>query len=110
MERLLHVRPREVAVEGAIRRAIPGVASSHAVEGSFERRVELYAAEVHAAAVERPHGSLRDVGIRRVPGVGERACVEIKFQAPHAIDATVPITTPKIEPTADFPHRNGQSS
>ena len=67
MERGLHVRPREVAVEGAIRRAIPGVASSHTVKGRFERGVELQAAEVHAAAVERPHGALRDVGIRRMP-------------------------------------------
>ena len=87
VERGLHVRPREVAVQGAIRRAVPGVASSHAVEGLFERVVELQAAEVHAAAVERPHGALRDVGIRRVPGVGERTVVIniINIERAHTI-------------------------
>ena len=47
------------------------------IKGRPELVVELQAAEVHAAAVERPHGPLRDVRIRRVPGVGERAYVEI---------------------------------
>ena len=41
VERLLHVRPREVAVEGAIRRAVPGVASSHTVKGRFERDIQF---------------------------------------------------------------------
>ena len=75
VERLLHVRPREVAVEGAIRRAVPGVASINIIKGRFERGVELQATQVHAAAVERPHGPLRDVGMRRVPRVGQRTIV-----------------------------------
>ena len=51
------------------------VTSINTVKGRLERRVELQAAEVHAAAVERPDRSLRDVGIRRVPGVGQGTVV-----------------------------------
>ena len=58
----------------------PRVTSSHILKGRPELVVELQATEVHAAAVERPDRALRDVGIRRVPGVGERAYVEIKFR------------------------------
>ena len=75
VERLLHVRPRKVAVEGAVGTAVPRVASVNIIEGRLERVIKFQAAQVHAAAVERPHGALRDVRMRRVPGVGQGTVV-----------------------------------
>ena len=87
MERGLYVRPREVAVEGAVGTAVPRVASVNIIKGRLELVIKLGTTEVHALPREAAHRSRRYVRMGRVPGVGERTVVVdvVNIERPHSV-------------------------